>query len=117
MKLCIPKIFGLIIAIIGIADLTQPESFKLAMDQINMPHYILWILGVAKISGGMVLFFFRKPSLVLEWAYSGFFIWSIGGIAAHFLSGHGIIHILPIFGLTILLIISYAIHQSSVSKN
>ena len=91
---------------IGIVDFTQPDSFKDAMDGISMPHYILWILGIAKTLGGLTILLLRQ-SILVEWAFAGFFIWAAGGIASHLLSGHGLVDTAPILGLSAFLFISY----------
>ena len=109
-------LFSLVMILIGIADLTQPESFMLAMDQISMPHYILSILGTAKICGGVIILV-RTPKLLKEWAFAGFFIWALGGISAHLLSGHGIKETAPILGLTVFLGITYFLFSRKIQQD
>lgn len=106
----LPSGFAVLMIAIGVTDLTRPESFKLAMDQIQMPHYILWILGFAKALGGIVLLLASTQRL-REWAYVGFFIWALGGISAHVFSGHGMREMMPLLSLTCFLI--FACHLNS----
>lgn len=91
-------LLGLIMALNGVFDLMQPEALKAAMDALSMPHYLLLILGGAKIIGAILLHLDR-PSWAREWAYAGFTIWFLGGVACHVFSGHGPAQVAPICAL------------------
>jgi hypothetical protein len=115
LKKYIPSLFAVFQLGIGIADLTRPTSLIAAMDHIGMPHYILWILGVAKILGGVIILF--VPNQILkEWAFAGFFIWATGGIASHVFSGDGLMEMAPLLAISTLLCISYFIRFKSSER-
>jgi uncharacterized membrane protein len=80
-------LFPVLMVLNGIIDLAMPDQFKDAMDALTMPHYMLVILGVAKIAGGFALLL-PVPLFLKEWAFAGFFIWWMGGLSAHAFSGH-----------------------------
>lgn len=111
----ISQIFAVAMFLIGIVDLTRPEVFKLAMDGIHMPHYILWILGFAKILGALIILF-SPLNVLVEWAFSGFFVWAVGGISAHCFSGHGLRETWQILALFLILIFAYIGYRSSLTK-
>ena len=106
----IPILFAVTIIVNGIVDLARPEPLRAAMDALSMPHYMLWILGFAKVAGGVTILVARDR-LIAEWAFAGFFIWAFGGLASHTFSGHPPQEFLPLFLLTTFLIVSYVANK------
>jgi len=80
------------------------------MDTLFLPHYMLYIVGVAKILGGLTLLM-PVPPLFREWAYAGFFIWWTGGIAVHAFSGHPPAQYVGLAILGPLLVLSFLAHH------
>ena len=84
--------------------MTMPaESVKIMAD-LGYPAYILIILGVAKILGGIAILQ-PKYDTIKEWAYSGFVIDILGAAASiYFVSKNFagvmfcLVFLLPIFG-------------------
>jgi hypothetical protein len=72
---------------------------------LGYPQHLRIILGIAKLSGTVVLL---APGLRLlkEWAYAGFAIAWIVATIAHYLAGDGIRAITPVV-LLVLLVVSY----------
>ena len=67
------------------------ENFR----HVGYPQQLRVLLGIAKLSGAIVLLLPRLPTL-REWAYAGFtFMW-IAAIVAHYLAGDGALVLLPI---------------------
>lgn len=87
MHKVLQALFPVLMVLNGVLELAMPDQFKDAMDALTMPHYMLVILGVAKIAGGFALLF-PVPLFLKEWAFAGFFIWWMGGLSAHAFSGH-----------------------------
>jgi uncharacterized membrane protein len=61
----------------GIAQLLQLEMMKVLILQIEYPLYIMYLVGVWKIVGVIVLLLPNTP-LLKEWAYAGFFFLMTG---------------------------------------
>lgn len=70
-------IFCLFIAGAAISELTRQPAVVKSAAAIEMPYYIMYILGVAKLAGVLVLLFVSHRTLK-EWAYAGFFFNLIG---------------------------------------
>lgn len=70
----------------GLAYLIRLEVLKESMAQLGYPEYLLTILGVAKLLGGVALLMPRTP-LLKEWAYAGFTFNILGAAASHALNG------------------------------
>ena len=67
------------------------ENFR----HVGYPQQLRVLLGIAKLSGAIVLLLPRLPTLK-EWAYAGYtFMW-IAAIVAHYLAGDGALVLLPI---------------------
>lgn len=98
--------FALIMLAIGVLDLAQPEFLINSMQDIGMPSYLLTILGVFKILGSLALLL-KVHWRLKEWAFAGFFIWALGAISSHLLSGHGISDTVPVLLLLFLLLLSF----------
>jgi hypothetical protein len=66
------------------------ENFR----HVGYPQQLRVLLGIAKLSGAIVLLVPRLPTLK-EWAYAGFtFMW-IAATVAHYLAGDGALVVLP----------------------
>lgn len=82
---------GLVAAVLvlgGVFDLLQAESVRAVMAQLGYPSFLLIILGLWKIPGGVVLLVPRTPRLK-EWAYAGAIFNFTGAFASHLAVGHG----------------------------
>jgi hypothetical protein len=78
------------------------ENFR----HVGYPQQLRVLLGVAKLSGAIVLLLPRLPRLK-EWAYAGYtFMW-IAATVAHYLAGDGALVLLPP-ALIAFLAVSYA---------
>ncbi len=110
-----PGAFALLMIVIGVVDFFRPEPVREAMHALDLPVYLLWILGTAKVLGGGAILLDLHERLT-EWAFAGFFIWGIGGIACHFFSGHGIGRTTPIVVLFLFLVISYLCYRARASN-
>ena len=78
------------------------ENFR----HVGYPQQLRVLLGIAKLSGAIVLLLPRLPTLK-EWAYAGYtFMW-IAATVAHYLAGDGALVFVPP-ALIALLAVSYA---------
>jgi len=102
-------LFPLSSVLMGAYDITQPEELRAAMDAISMPHYILLILGVAKLAGGLALLL-PTPLVLREWAFAGFFVWWSGAVSTHLITGEGLSNLVPLGVLGALLAVSFREH-------
>ena len=66
--------------------LSGAATIRDGMALLGYPAYIMTILGIAKLLGGVALLQSRFPVL-REWAYAGFTINMIGAAASHVLAG------------------------------
>lgn len=95
----------------GVMDLTGAEPVVTAFAALGYPLYVLMILGVWKILGGIALVVPGKAKLK-EWAYAGFFFDFTGAAASHALNGDGLALIAPALILTAVLIGSYMLRPA-----
>jgi len=99
-------LFPAIMVLIGTVDLTQPAAVKFVFNSVGMPDYMLFIVGIGKVAGGLVLLL-RAPLVLKEWAFAGFFIWVVGALSAHVFSGDPITTpsymMLTVFGILLIL--------------
>ena len=105
-------VFAVVMIANGGLDLSAPTAFRAAMDALGMPHYLLTILGFAKIAGGLTILL-PAPLSMKECAFAGFFIWFFGAIASHLLSGEGLSGTFLLFGLGGLLVAAFTVHHRS----
>lgn len=63
-----------------------PESVARTLVALGYPLYIMKILGLAKVLGGIAILTGRSPRLK-EWAYAGFAFDFLGATASHLLAG------------------------------
>lgn len=90
----------------GIGDLVGAEPLVEGITKLGYPRYLLYILGVAKIAGVIVI---AAPGLLRlkEWAYAGFTIDFLGAFASHLLNGDTIPEAAPAFVVFLILMGSY----------
>ena len=67
-------------------DLLRIEYVRVVFAHLGYPLYLLWILGIWKLPGAVVLLLPRLPRLK-EWAYAGAFFNYSGAFASHVLAG------------------------------
>ena len=84
-----------------------PASVAQTLVQLGYPLYIMKILGLAKVLGGLAILTGRSPRLK-EWAYAGFAFDFLGAAASHLLAGDAAHAPLPLVFLGVLLT-SYAL--------
>ncbi len=63
-----------------------PASVAQTLTSLGFPLYIMKILGLAKVLGGVAILTGRFPKLK-EWAYAGFAFDFLGATASHLLAG------------------------------
>ena len=63
-----------------------PASVAQTLVSLGYPLYIMKILGLAKVLGGIAILTGRSPRLK-EWAYAGFAFDFLGATASHLLAG------------------------------
>jgi len=63
-----------------------PASVAQTLVSLGYPLYIMKILGLAKVLGGIAILTGRSPRLK-EWAYAGFAFDFLGAAASHLLAG------------------------------
>ncbi|MBC7466675.1 MAG: DoxX family protein [Bdellovibrio sp.] len=93
----------------GVVELftSGPESVALTLVALGYPLYIMKILGIAKVLGGVAILSGKSPRLK-EWAYAGFTFDFLGATASHTLAGDSAHAIFP-FGFFVVLMVSYAL--------
>ena len=87
----------------AVSELLQVESAQKVITDLGYPAYLNYILGIAKILGGIALIQWRFRT-IKEWAYAGFTIDIIGAAASVYLAGQGLgaalftlIFLIPLF--------------------
>ena len=89
---------------------TSPQAVE-NFRHVGYPQQLRVLLGIAKLSGAIVLLLPRLPMLK-EWAYAGFtFMW-IAATVAHFLAGDKPLFLLPV-ALLATLAVSYVTRSSN----
>jgi uncharacterized membrane protein YphA (DoxX/SURF4 family) len=73
---------------------------------LGYPEYILTIIGIWKVLGGIVLLIPKFP-LVKEWAYAGFFFAMSGAVFSHLASGESMVKIVSPVAILILILLSW----------
>ena len=100
----------------GVVELftNGPEPIVKIMLQLGYPLYLMKILGLAKILGGIAILTGKIPRLK-EWAYAGFAFDFLGATASHVLANDSSNALFP-FIFFILLMISYFLwHKTSAT--
>jgi hypothetical protein len=84
-----------------------PASVAQTLTMLGYPLYIMRILGLAKVLGGLAILTGRSPRLK-EWAYAGFAFDFLGATASHILAGDALHAPLP-FAFLLVHLTSYAL--------
>jgi len=100
-------LLGFILISGGIAHLAHQPDGVAAMAQLGYPAYLLVILGVWKVAGGVVLLAPGLPRLK-EWAYAGAVFDLTGAAASHLARGNAAFHVIVPLGLAIVALVSWA---------
>ncbi|GHO77707.1 hypothetical protein KSD_54780 [Ktedonobacter sp. SOSP1-85] len=87
------------------------EPLVEVMQQLGYPVYLLAILGVSKLLGGIALLVPHFPRLK-EWAYAGVFINLLGALVSNIVCGDTV-NALYAFGFTIFAFASWALRPQS----
>ncbi len=74
----------------AIGELTLNETVVHSMELIQMPVYLLYLLGILKISG-IIALWFSPYKWIKEWAYAGFTFDFIGAIFGFIATGNLVI--------------------------
>ena len=80
-------IFSSFMLFSAVGELTLNETIVHSMELIQMPAYLLSLLGVLKISG-IIALWFSPFKWIKEWAYAGFTFDFIGAIFGFFATGN-----------------------------
>jgi hypothetical protein len=91
----------------GFAYLARSSDAVAGMTQLGYPAYVLTILTVWKIAGGVVVLAPRLPRLK-EWAYAGAVFDLTGAAASHLARGNAASHVIVPLVLTIVALVSWA---------
>lgn len=70
----------------GIAQILHLEDMNAIITHIGYPLYFMYIIGVWKILGIIVIIIPKFP-LLKEWAYAGFFFLMTGALVSHLFMG------------------------------
>jgi hypothetical protein len=105
----------LVMTISGLLAITHAPSMMQALAHLGYPAYFANLLGVAKLSGVIVLL---APGCLRlkEWAYAGFGIIIISAAYSHLLSGDGFMALDPLFFL-VMLTVSYLTRPAGRRQN
>ena len=96
----------------GVVDvMRQPQALE-GMTHLGYPAYLMIILGVWKILGGIAILLPRFP-LLKEWAYAGMIFDLTGASASHIAVGDDLRHILVPLVLAALVAASWALRPES----
>ena len=79
--------FSLFMLFSAMGELTLNETVVHSMELIQMPVYLLYLLGVLKISG-IIALWFSPYKWIKEWAYAGFTFDFIGAIIGFIATGN-----------------------------
>jgi hypothetical protein len=80
-------IFSLFMLFSAMGELTLNETVVYSMELIQMPVYLLYLLGILKILG-VIAIWFSPYNWLKEWAYAGFTFDFIGAIFGFIATGH-----------------------------
>jgi len=83
----IKVIFSLFMLFGAIGELTLNETVVHSMELIQMPVYLLYLLGILKISG-IIALWFSPYKWIKEWAFAGFAFDFIGAIFGFIATGN-----------------------------
>ncbi len=80
-------LFSLFMLFSAMGELTLNKTVVHSMDLIQMPVYLLYLLGILKILG-VIAIWFSPYKWLKEWAYAGFTFDFIGAIFGFVATGH-----------------------------
>jgi hypothetical protein len=80
-------IFSLFMLFSAMGELTLNETVVHSMELIQMPVYLLYLLGILKILG-VIAIWFSPYKWLKEWAYAGFTFDFLGAIFGFIATGH-----------------------------
>jgi uncharacterized membrane protein YphA (DoxX/SURF4 family) len=100
----------------GIIGALQRPPFIGIMKHLGYPDYVMTIIGVWYLLGGVALLMPRFPRLK-EWAYAGLFFIYTGAIASRLAVGDSVVTFMGPIILTGLVIASWALRPSTRSLN
>ncbi|TGM56607.1 DoxX family protein [Leptospira adleri] len=81
--------FTVTMVIAGVAYLMEASTPAEGIAKLGYPLYVMKILGIAKILGGITILQNRFQTLK-EWAYAGYTFNLIGASSSHFFAGNGL---------------------------
>ena len=90
-----------------------PASIVKIMLALGFPLYLMKILGVFKIFGGVAILTGKLPRMK-EWAYAGFAFDFLGATAAHVITGDRVYALFP-FSFFIVLILGYILWHKTAA--
>ena len=90
-----------------------PASIVKIMLALGFPLYLMKILGVFKILGGIAILTGKLPRMK-EWAYAGFSIEFLGATAAHVITGDRVYALFP-FSFFIVLMVAYLLWHKTAA--
>lgn len=90
-----------------------PASIVKIMLALGFPLYLMKILGVFKIFGGVAILTGKLPRMK-EWAYAGFSIEFLGATAAHVITGDRTYALFP-FSFFVVLIVAYVLWHKTAA--
>ncbi len=90
-----------------------PASIVKIMLALGFPLYLMKILGVFKIFGGIAILAGKLPRMK-EWAYAGFSIDFLGATAAHLITGDRVYALFP-FSFFIVLLVAYILWHKTAA--
>ena len=90
-----------------------PASIVRIMIALGYPLYLMKILGVAKIFGGIAILTGKLPRMK-EWAYAGFAFDFLGATASHLITGDVAYALFP-FVFFLVLLVSYALWHKTAA--
>ena len=91
-----------------------PASIVKIMIALGFPLYLMKILGVAKIFGGIAILSGKLPRMK-EWAYAGFTFDFLGATAAHVLTGDCVYALFP-FPFFLILLVAYTLWYKTAAS-
>lgn len=90
----------------GLQQIFQTKGFVDIMVHLNYPLYLMYVLGIWKVLGVIVILV-PKFNLLKEWAYAGFFFVMSGAVFSHLAVGDNMKGIYPALTLLLLTVISW----------
>lgn len=96
----------------GVAYLAARADAEAGIVQLGYPPYLLAILAVWKVGGGLVVLAPRLPRLK-EWAYAGAVFDLTGAAASHLARGNDVRHVIVPIALAIVALVSWATRPAS----